>query len=222
MVNRVFCYSKKVASENGNRLPIWQIILTTIIMIVGGIALALITDNSSKIVNVIIILAFGVIGYFSVILGLRLQTKMTGWATTSDGRIFKTMTMNNGQGLYFGGVAAGGIIDQISGNANNIGKNVGGAVGAIAEYKSIDRSSKYMSNPEIIARIVESAPNISGAMVFEILNVYSITDGKHSIKLNCDYKVVNTGKIMYKRNMHVEKSYNQLNDLINILSTHKQ
>ncbi len=35
---------------------------------------------------------------------------------------------NNGQGLYFGGLAVESSIDQIAGNDNNIGGNVVGAI----------------------------------------------------------------------------------------------
>ena len=31
-VNRVFCYSKDIAKQNGNKLPILELVLTTIIL----------------------------------------------------------------------------------------------------------------------------------------------------------------------------------------------
>ena len=78
-----------------------------------------------------------------------------------------------------------------------------------------------MSNPEIIAKIVEDYPNVTGAEVYEVLKVYSVTDSKHSIKLVCDYKTVRTGKIKYNKKISVEKSFNQFNDLVNTFNTHR-
>ena len=124
MVNRVFCYSKDVAKQNGNKLPILQIVLTTVIFIVAIIALAVVIADNMGLFMLIMFAFIGLIIYFSIILGLRLRARMTGWATTNDGRIFKAMTVNNGQGLYFGGAAAGGLVDQLAGNNNNIGRDL--------------------------------------------------------------------------------------------------
>ena len=33
--------------------------------------------------------------------------------------------------------------------------------------------------------------------VIEILKVHSITNGKHSVKINCDYKTLRTDKVKY-------------------------
>ena len=51
--------------------------------------------------------------------------------------------------------------------------------------------------------------------------MHSINDGKHSIKMNCDYRIIRTGKIKYNKNMTVEKSYNQFNDLVNTFNIHR-
>lgn len=221
MVNRVFCYSKDIAKQNGNKLPILQLVLTTIIFIVAIIVLAVTLTDSMGLLFIMMFAFISLIIYFSIILGLRLRTRMTGWATTTDGRIFKAMAMNNGQGLYFGGAGAGGLVDQLVGNSNNIGRDIGGAVGATAQFYAMNRSAQYMSHPEIVAKMVENAPNVTGAEIYEILKIHSIIDGKHSIKLNCDYRIVRTGKIKYNKNMSVEKSYNQFNDLVNTFNTHR-
>lgn len=146
---------------------------------------------------------------------------MTGYATDTEGRIFRAMTINNGQGLYIGGISAGGIIDQLAGNNSNLGKNLGGTVGAIAQFYSMNRSAKYMSHPEVIAKMVESAPNIIGAEVYEILKVSSIINRKKFIKIKCDYRILRNNKIKYNKKLIIEKSYNMFDDLVNALNTHK-
>lgn len=220
-VNRVFCYSKDVAKQNGNKLPILELVLTTIIFIVAIVALAVALDSSMALFVIMLFAFIGLIIYFSVILGLRLRTRMTGWATTDDNRIFKAMTVNNGQGLYFGGLAAGSMIDQLTDSAKDIGRNVGGTIGAAGQFYAMNRQAQYMSHPEIVAKMVESAPNITGAEVIEILKVHSITNGKHSVKINCDYKTLRTDKVKYNKNVSIEKSYNQFDDLMNLINTHR-
>jgi len=220
IVNRVFCYSKEVAKKNGIRLPIIELVLLTVVFIIWMIVSAMIFE-SMILFTISIIIFMTLLIYYSVILGLRLRNRMTGYATDTNGRIFKVMTVNNGQGLYFGGVAAGGLIDQIAGNDSGIGESLGGAVGAAAQFYAMNRSAKYMSHPEIVAKIVESAPNITGAEVFEILKVHSITDQGKTVKVNCDYKILRTNKIKYAKNLTIEKAFNMFDDLISVLNTHR-
>lgn len=220
IVNRVFCYSKEVAKKNGIRLPIIELVLLTVGFIIWIIVNAMMLE-SGTLFTISIIIFMTLLIYYSLILGLRMRNRMTGYATDTNGRIFKVMTVNNGQGLYFGGVAAGGLIDQIAGNDSGIGESLGGAVGAAAQFYAMNRSAKYMSHPEIVAKIVESAPNITGAEVFEILKVHSITDHGKTVKVNCDYKILRTNKIKYAKNLTIEKAFNMFDDLISVLNTHR-
>ena len=220
-VNRVFCYSKEVAKQNGNRLPILELVGVFILFMVIIIGTAIAVDYTAGLIPILVILFVGLICYFSIVLGLRLRTRMTGWATTEDNRIFKAMTINNGQGLFIGGLAAGSMVDQLTKNASDIGSNIGGALGAAGQFYAMNRQAEYMSHPEIVAKMVESAPKITGAIVTEILKVHSITSGKHSVKVNCDYKIVNSDKVKYNKNVIIEKSYNQFDDLMNMINMHR-
>lgn len=220
IVNRVFCYSKEVAKKNGIRLPILELVLLTVIFIVWIIVSAMIFESMIPF-TISMIVFMTLLIYYSVILGLRMRNRMTGYATDTNGRIFKAMTVNNGQGLYFGGAAAGGLIDQLAGNDSNLGRDLGGAIGAAAQFYAMNRSANYMSHPEIVAKMVESAPNITGAEVYEILKVYSITDKGKTVKVNCDYKILRTNKIKYAKNLTIEKAFNMFDDLIGVLNTHR-
>lgn len=219
-VNRVFCYSKNVANENGNQLPILKLISVAIMLIVGPIMVSFL-ENSFLLFAMVMMLFTVLLIYYSMILGIRLRSRLSGWALTNDGRIFKAVAINNGQGLYFGGIAAGSLVDQLVGNDSHIGGNIGGVVGATTQFYAMNKSAQYMSHPEIIAKMVEEAPNITGAEVYEILKVYRTTDRKHSVKINCDYKIIRTGKIKYNKNLVIEKSYNQFQDLISCMNTHR-
>ena len=220
-VNRVFCYSKEVAKQNGNKLPILALILTMLLGIVATIILLEIMEDSFNYAFIIFFITWlSLIIYYSINLGLRIKSQMTGYATDTEGRIFKAMAMNTGQGLYFGGVATGGMIDQLVGNDSNLGESLGGAVGAVAQFYSVNKSAKYMRNPEIVAKMIEQAPNITGAEVIEILRVYSIIK-KKSIKIKCDYRNLRNNKIKYNKTLVIEKSFNMFDDLVNALNTHR-
>jgi len=223
IVNRVFCYSKEVAKQNGNKLPILQLILTTVIGMIAFIVLAIAMGSEFNFILFMLVLFgwMGILIYYSIVLGIRMRTRMTGYATDTTGRIFKAMTVNNGQGLYFGGAAAGGLIDQLAGSDSGLGRNLGGAVGAAALFYAMNRSAQYMSHPEIVAKMVECAPNITGAEVFEILKVHSIIDKGKSVKINCDYKILRTNKIKYAKNLTIEKSFNMFDDLIGAINTQR-
>ena len=69
-VNRVFCYSKDIAKQNGNKLPILQLVLTTVIFIVAIIALAFTLTDSMGLFFIMMFAFIGLIIYFSIILGL--------------------------------------------------------------------------------------------------------------------------------------------------------
>lgn len=212
MVNRVFCYSKDIAKQHGNKLPILPIILSTIFFLI-----AIFMVESVLVLMTMMIIYMGIIVYYSIILGLRMRSRMTAFVTKDDGTLYHVMTTNNGEGLAFAGLSAGKMIDQITGNQNNVGGSIGGIVGTYAQVSSMNRSAKYMSYPEIVAKMVEMAPNITGAEVFEIGNVYSIYEKRHSYKVLCDYKCIRTNKTKKRKKLTIEKSFQNMNDLLSIL-----
>lgn len=218
-VNRVFCYSQEAAKKSGNKLPILELIMT--IIIGGSILVILIVTTNSTISILALILWTLLIIYYSANISDGLRNKLIGYATDTEGRIFKVKAMNNGQGLYFGGTAAGGMIDQLVGDDSGLYESIGSIVGATAQLYSINRSAKYMSNPEIVAKMVESAPNVTGAEITEILKVYSVKNRREYIKVNCDYKILRKNKIKYKKNLIIKKTFNMFDDLVNMLNSHR-
>lgn len=224
-VNRVFCYSKDEALKNGNRLPIMELVLTFLIFCiiliavsVGKNAFMVQSDIIDFIVGTILpLIISGLTIYYSVILGIRIAAKISGFAITDDNRIFRVAISNNGQGLVLGGAAVGSMIDKLSNSNKNIGRDIGGAIGAASQIYIMNKNAEYMSHPEIIAKIVESDKTVKGVFIIEILKVHSISEGKHSFKVNCDFKIINMNKTRYNKNFYIPKSYNQINDLIDII-----
>lgn len=214
MVNRVFCYSKEIANQNGNKISFWPIGITSIIYLIANYIIIVYMPGNFGLLSLIVIAYMILIPILTKIQSKKARARMSGWATTSDGRIFKVMIVNSGLG-------AGKLMNPVFNNDKNIVGNIDDIIGSLTQTYSIQKSIQYMSQPEIIAKIVEEAPNVTGAEVLEILKVHSITNGKHSVKINCDYKIIRTGKINYNNNMEIEKAYNQFNDLINIISTHR-
>ncbi len=219
MITRVFCYSKEEAEKNGNKLPILQVVLTGIALIivplVFGIVMSSIEAESFMIWIIVISFFIGLLIYFSLMLGTRLRTRMSGFALDSNGKLYKAMTTNNGDGLYFGGLAAGKLVDKILDNNSNIGGTVGGALGAYAQFSAMNRAAKFMSHPEVVAQMVEQAKDITGGQVFAIEKIHSYTENKRSIKIVCDYQILKNGKMKYNKKLSIEKSYNYFEELKN-------
>ena len=69
-VNRVFCYSKEVAKQNGNKLPILALILSTILGMVAFVGLAVIMGDSfdGVMFTLVFIVWLSLIIYYSIIL----------------------------------------------------------------------------------------------------------------------------------------------------------
>ena len=217
MIVRVFCYSKEEADKNGNKLPILQLILAGIGIIIVPLVFGIIMSSDSfDLFILFLLISIGVLIYFSVILGLRLNTRMTGFALDSNGKLYRAMIINNGQGLYCTGFAAGNSLDYVfSGGKSNIGGTVDGALYGIAQISAMNRSAKLMSYPEIVAQMVEQAQTVTGGIVYAIERVHSFTETKHSIKIICDYTVLKTGKTKQQKKLKVEKSYNYFDELKN-------
>jgi hypothetical protein len=141
---------------------------------------------------------------------------MTGFALDSNDKLYRAMIINNGQGLYYTGFAAGNSLDYVfSGGKSSMGGTVGGALYGIAQISAMNRSAKLMSYPEIVAQMVEQAQTITGGIVYAIERVHSFTETKHSIKIICDYTVLKTGKTKQQKKLKVEKSYNYFDELKN-------
>jgi hypothetical protein len=221
-ISRVFSFSENIAKQNKNRLPILELVLTTILGIIMIILIAITcASNFGVILGIFLVIYFGLIIYLSVILGLQMRSRMTGYALDSNGRIFKAVVLNYGCGLYLGGVTAGSLVDQLTDSTSNFGTSLGGAVGAFAQFSSMNKSAKIMAHPEIVAKIVQSAPNITGTMVYEILKVYQVLDKGRYFQIICDYVNLINNKILYQKKLKIEKSYIAYQDLINILNMKK-
>ena len=221
-ISKVFCYSKEVASQHGNKLLpiILAIIISFILYIIGFIFIFEFFHAYGYLVLLLTLVFIFLITYCSIALGLKLQAKLMGWVITEDNRLFHVKILNYGAGLYFGGLSAGHIIDNITNNDNNTGQTLGGLFGSAAEVYAINKATKYAENPNIIAKIVKDYPNVKGAEVIEILKVHSLTEERKKIKIVCDFKYLNYNKIKFNKKIILEKSFNQLDDLVAAFKTH--
>ena len=150
-----------------------------------------------------------------------MRAKLIGYAIDNEGKIYQATKLNNNGGLYLEGIIAGDLVDKITNNNSHIGANIGGIVGVTSQYYTLNKSTKIMTNPEIIAQIVENGEKISGAKVIEILRTYQYIDKGKYVKVNCDYKLLRGNKILYNKPIKIYKAYNCFNDLINIIINKK-
>lgn len=224
MIDRVFCYSKTEAQKNGNKLPIMQIVLSTVIFLISIFVLILMFGNYFFEFSMILILIFMVVLiYYGEILRMRLRTRMSGFAIDSNGKLYKAMITNDGEGLFFAGYSAGSLLNQIlSKGDSNIGGSLGGAIGAYAQFSAMNKSAEIMSHPEIIAKMIEQAKTITGGEVFVIERIHSCSESKKSIIIVCDYRILRTDKTKINKKIKIEKSYNYFDELKKYINNYQR
>ncbi len=224
MVNRVFCYSDEEAKKNGNSVSfgkmLFQIIGISFIMIIAIVIISAISDEMTTnftLFNISIFIFTGAALWYAMNFAFKFRARITAFATDDENNVYCATKLNNGEEFAIGGLAAGNIIDRVSEKGNSIlGDTVQIAGAAISIYK-MNNSAKIMQNQEIIAKMVEYATTTTGAEVKQILKVYSYTQNSHKIKMRCDYKIMKTGQVKRNKNVVIYKSFNCINDLINIL-----
>ena len=229
MVNRVFCYSEEYAKKNGCFVSIKSIILSAsiigILLCFGIVFMAIfsVTNENNSIGLFPILISLFLVFAFSYIIQLskKMRAKLIGYAIDNEGKIYQATKLNYNGGLYLEGIIAGDLVDKITNNNSNIGANIGGMVGVTSQFYTLNKSTKIMTNPEIIAQIVENGEKISGAKVIEILKTYQYIDKGKYVKVNCDYKLLRGNKILYNKPIKIYKAYNCFNDLINIIINKK-
>lgn len=224
MINRVFCYSDEEAKRNGNSVSISKMILQIIVMVlllvVAIFVCFAISDEFMDNPILLLILVFGFIGwviYYAIKFNSKFRSQLMGFATDTENNVYCVTKLNNGEEFVIGGIAAGGIMDAVLKDNNSFAGDMAEGVGVTMALYSLKKSAKIMQNPEIIAKIVECANTTTGAEVRQILKVYNYTQNSHSVKIRCDYRVMQTGKIKYNKNITIHKSFNCFNDLINII-----
>lgn len=220
MINRVFWHSKEVAKKSGVHISKVPYIFFTIGLISS---ILLIPFCSNLIITLGCFLLLFIFLILMILYGIRNlgdnRSKLSAFAITIDGRILIVKYLNDGQGLFISGYAAGNLFDQVVDTGTNIGQGVGGIVGGVSQMHSFNKAVTFMSNPNIIAKIVEDAQNVTWAEVHEILKVHSILNCRTKIKVNCDYKNVKSGRIRYNFNLVVDKAYNQFDDLVKMIDS---
>lgn len=217
VVDRVFCYSTAEAKKNGNSLSIGkmilQVFLIVIIMMIPLVLMPILLDEiNGGFILIYTFIFIGVLIFYIIKQRGKIQAQLTAIATVGK-NIYLAIKLNNGEDLFIGGMAAGSIIENFN---QALGDAIQG-VGSVASLYAISRSSKIMQNPEIIAKMVEYAKETTGASVFKILKIYNYREDLKKIKITCDYMIMYNGKIKQNKKITIYKSYNCMNDLLNLI-----
>lgn len=224
VVSNVFCYSKKIAKENGNKVTF---LLPFVIFILYFIVLVILISaekQDSVLSNILVLVFFVSIIYSFVLIYIRKRAKTVGFAVTSSGKIYRAAALIS-SGLYVNGVSINKFSNDFKDSTNLIGLLSGSPLSAIFLFTSLNQSAKYMGNPEILVTLVNNAKLVTGAKMMEITKVHSIKIGRHSIKIKCDYNFCNAkqsaNQLVYNGTVRIEKSYENLDYLLKMLENHK-
>lgn len=222
MITKVYCYSKEIAQKNRVGIPIVASIVSFFVFCIFLVLFVLQLQNADMLlfnVGFLTAVSFFVWLYFDGLIFARMGKRSIGYAASSEGRIFKVVALNTGSGLYLGGLAVGRMVGEVL-DDKELGTNIGGFLGFVSRIYMMNKTAKYMSNPEIVSKMVEQFPNVSGAEVYEILKVYYIKERRKTIKLKCDYNILRKNKVKYRKKVIIDKSYINYQDLIMELKKH--
>ncbi len=223
MVKRVFKYSKEVALKNGNRVPAVELAIAVIIgggtiLLLPILFMASVSIGSSTLIYILLaitVISIPVILILGNMYKRKMVSKMTGFAIDENGRLFRVVARSKGEGLFISGVAVGRLFDMVFKGSS--GHTFGSLFGGGTEIFYMNKTAEYMSNPEIIARMVEGAPNITGADVYEIQRVYTINKQIKKTIIYCDYLDLRANRLYTNSKVEIENSYFMIEDLINYL-----
>ena len=224
MVNRVFCYSNQEAKRNRNSTSIGKMLLQVVALILILIIVMFLsfafTDGFKDNPTLLILVISGFTGWIifcALKFNFKYHSQLMGFATDINNNVYCVIKLNNGEEFLIGGMATGKIIDTVLRDNNSFAGNMTEGLGAAMSLYSLNKSAKLMQNPEIIAKMVENATTTTCAEVRQILKVYNYTQNSHRVKIECDYKIMRTGKIKYNKNITIYKSFNCFNDLMNAI-----
>lgn len=197
MINKVFCYSQDEAKKygNGGSLAKDALICFTIVLLVAGVMYVF--SGSSAVIGIA-----GFIGIFCIMFycgireGIRKRPQIMTFALDTDNNLYCVVKKLD-RICYIDGVYEIDILKTLMENGEFV--------------------SNIMNYPEIVAKMVESAKTTEGVEVRQILKVHDYAQKSKSVNIRCDYKIMNTEKIMYNQKIIIYKAYDCFDDLMKLV-----
>lgn len=90
-------------------------------------------------------------------------------------------------------------------------------VGAVSATQTIEEQTNFMQNPDNSVKLLEESFRENHVSSYNILNVYKIKEERKKIKLICDCKCLDSGKIKRKKHVTIYKVYIGLEELMELL-----
>lgn len=212
VVDRVFCYSKEEAKKNGNDLSLGKFLLQIFLIVIVMIIPIFFIPMNDIFILIYTFIFIGVVIFYAIKSRGKFQAQLTGFATVNK-NIYLATKINNGEDFIIGGMAAGSILENIN---QHLGDAVKGA-GSVAGLYALNKSIKVMQNPEIIAKMIEYSGNTTGAVIKKILKIHNYKENTKNIEITCDYMIMGNAKIKQNKKIKIYKSYNYMNDLLNLI-----
>ena len=183
--------------KNKNRILKKEIIFIFLLFII----FILLTYNYSLTIMIIGMLIFFIIIYCLIVISaIRFNNKTVAWAITNDNKILKVNFISRRCMAYLYGRKSVSILGP-------------------SYIKS--KQLEIMSNPDTVIKMIEGIPN-TNIKVIEITKINYISNKRHSILIHCDYKIMGTNIVRQNKIISLEKSYDQIDYLINCLNEQKK
>ena len=215
MIKRVFVYSEEIATQNGNQVSFNSLKISLLTTLISGILLFILLFIYNYLMVLISLIVFlgSIISIFVSVVKLvfSLKNSIVAYAIDTNDRVFQIVASNDSD-AYLSGAVTVSYMSQF---------NILSLIFVVFAYKKVynifKEKSNYISNPEVVEKMVENSRIGNEADVFEFLKVYSIKETKKSFIVYCDYKFLKNDIVNRKRKVVIEKSYRFYEDLINAL-----
>jgi len=222
MINRVFCYSEKVANQhncfvNQRKLKLRRTILVILLCVSLIIPLARVLIGQPPSLYLLPFIILFILLLLNYMNPRQQRAQVKAFSSDDTGRIFLATFIADETAVSNSTFLK--IIKTLPPLISE--KGISGS-NVIVDF-TINNTTKLMSQPEFIAGMIEHATEIStlDATLLEILNVYQHTETEKFVTIVCDYKCIQTGKIYYQKKIKIYKAYNCFDELFSLILKHK-
>lgn len=216
-MKRIFCYDFDVAKKNKNNPPFKRMLIEIYILAISFILMIIVT-NINKSEYCIIIVYFMLFVFAGLIFDFfiscrKLIGQMTVFVIDENDEVFKIAKTNNVDKK----MAAGYYIGEKIGGPDSFFSTIGMIMGYIFNIKHTKDISLGINNPYVVNEILKNPSQLIDGTVYKIETIYDIKDKGEFYIIKCDYFNYEENK-QYKNNeIRLSKSYNCLNELVDIL-----
>lgn len=211
MINRVYFFSRNIAKANKCEYSSTR----GFIKFLGGILIWVLIIKVVQLFSTFKHDEYFIISLLPILIGYAIFVHyVTTNAALAQLRVFYSDIFGN---VYFLDNNNNGKSQFFIRSRGRISRNISFIAGAVSATQTIEEQINFMQNPDNSVKLLEESFTGTHVSGYNILNVYKIKEESKKIKLICDYKCLDSGKIKRKKHVTIYKVYIGVEELIALL-----